>query len=212
MITRRTLLLSPIALAVATSHGYAEPAEAWATILINAARAQIGVTTSYDPAYRKLAFPLGDVPRQVGVCTDVVIRAFRDAFAVDLQAGVNTDMQANFSAYPQNWGLKRTDANIDHRRVPNLQVFLTRKGTALPISPNAKDYQPGDIVTQMLPGNLPHIVIVSDKTAPETNEPMVIHNIGQGTREEATLFTYKITGHYRWKIPVGICGGISPKF
>jgi uncharacterized protein len=212
MIARRTLLLSPIVLAVATSRGYTQTVEQCTVTLIDAARAQIGVTTSYDPAYYKIAFPGGDVPREVGVCTDVVIRAFRDALSVDLQAIVNADMKANFSAYPTNWGLKRTDANIDHRRVPNLQVFLRRKGAELRISKVADDYQPGDIVTQMLPGNLPHIVIVSDKTAPETNEPMVIHNIGQGTREEATLFTYKVTGHYRWKIPVGICSGMSPKF
>jgi uncharacterized protein YijF (DUF1287 family) len=207
MITRRTLIIIPVALALATTYGYAEPANPWFVTLIKAARAQVGVTKYYDPTYRKLNFPGGDVPREVGVCTDVIIRAYRDAFGTDLQWAVNDDMKANFSAYPKSWGLKNPDANIDHRRVPNLQVFFERKGTALPVSKLAKDYQPGDIVTQMLPGNLPHIAIVSDKTSPETNEPMVIHNIGQGAREEATLFAYKITGHYRWKIQPVWCLG-----
>lgn len=166
--------------------------------LLTAARAQIGVTVLYDPTYSRMSFPNGDVDRKRGVCTDVVIRAYRDALGYDLQEQVNRDMKANFSSYPKNWGLKRPDANIDHRRVPNLQVFLSRKGKSLPISKSAADYQAGDIVTQMLPGNLPHIVLVSNKLARDGATPLVIHNIGRGTQEEDSLFNFPITGHYRF--------------
>lgn len=212
MITRRTVLLTALTLIPTTSRGFVQTAQSWAVPLIEAARKQIGVTKTYDPAYRKIAFPGGDVPREIGVCTDVVIRAYRDAFHVDFQWGVNDDMRENFTAYPKIWGLNKPDANIDHRRVPNLQVFFTRQGRQLPISNVGQDYQPGDIVTQMLPRNLPHIAIVSDSRSPGTNEPMVIHNIGRGTREDATLFAYKITGHYRWKVEPFICWGTSSKF
>jgi uncharacterized protein len=166
--------------------------------LIAAARAQIGVTTLYDPAYTTLAFPGGDVPRGKGVCTDVVIRAYRDALGIDLQALVNADMKANFSLYPKIWGLKRADKNIDHRRVPNLQVFLKRQGAALPLSNNPGDWQPGDIFTSMVGGKLPHIGIVSDRK--EDSTPLAIHNIGRGTQEEDVLFAHKLTGHFRWKL------------
>lgn len=166
--------------------------------LIAAARKQIGVTLNYDPAYTTLAFPNGDVPREKGVCTDVIIRAYRDAFGVDLQALVNADMRANFASYPKNWGLKRADKNIDHRRVPNLQAFMRRKGANLPLTNNAADWQPGDIVTSLVGGKLPHIGIVSDRMAGST--PLVIHNIGAGTREEDQLFAHKLSGHFRWQL------------
>jgi uncharacterized protein len=166
--------------------------------LISAARRQIGVTLSYDPAYTALSFPGGDVPRSRGVCTDVVIRAYRDAFGLDLQALVNADMKANFGAYPKIWGLRTADKNIDHRRVPNLQTFLKRKGAALPISTRADDWKPGDIFTSMIGGRFPHIGIVSDNRAGDT--PMVIHNIGGGTQEENILFAHTLTGHYRWQL------------
>lgn len=169
--------------------------------LITAARAQIGVTLAYDPAYTRIPFPNGDVARNRGVCTDVVIRAYRDAHGYDLQTQVNQDMKANFSSYPRNWGLSRPDSNIDHRRVPNLQVFLARKGTKLPISKNPRDYRPGDIITQMLPGNLPHILIISDRLAADGITPLVINNIGRGTREEDALFLFPLTGHYRLEPP-----------
>jgi uncharacterized protein len=169
-----------------------------ATKLIAAARKQIGVTLTYDPAYTGLPFPNGDVPRSKGVCTDVVIRAYRDAFGVDLQALVNADMKANFAAYPKIWGLRRADSHIDHRRVPNLQTFLLRKGAALPVTNNAGDWLPGDIVTSLVGGKLPHIGIVSDRVSGAT--PLVIHNIGAGTREEDQLFAHKLTGHFRWQV------------
>ena len=167
--------------------------------LIAAARGQVGVTLRYDPAYTVLAFPNGDVDRVKGVCTDVVIRAFRDALALDLQGLVNADMRANFGAYPKNWGLGRPDRNIDHRRVPNLATFWRRQGAARPVTSDPADWRPGDIFTQMVGGRLPHTGIVSDKRN-TTGIPLVIHNIGGGTREEDALFDHPLTGHFRWKV------------
>ena len=166
------------------------------TDVVAAARRQIGVTVGYDPAYRKLAYPGGDVPRESGVCTDVIIRALRDARKIDLQKLVHEDMKSDFSQYPQMWGLKAPDANIDHRRVPNMQCYFKRKGYALPVSKNAADYKPGDIVTVMVGGKLPHIMIVSDRKS-ASGVPLALHNIGSGTQEEDVLFTYPLTGHYR---------------
>ncbi|GAB1364356.1 hypothetical protein MASR1M32_35920 [Rhodobacter sp.] len=163
--------------------------------LIRAAEGQVGVTTVYDPAYVTLDFPGGDVPQGRGVCTDVVIRALREAHGIDLQLAVNTDMKANFSKYPANWGLTRTDRNIDHRRVPNMAKLLQRMGAELPLTSEPADFQPGDIVTSMLPGNLPHVMIVTDR--PGAGALMVVHNIGAGTRIEDRLFEYPLTGHYR---------------
>ncbi len=174
------------------------PASARAARLIAAARSQIGVTLAYDPAYSTLAFPGGDVPRSRGVCTDVVIRAYRDAFGLDLQALVNADMKTHFAAYPRRWGLTRPDRNIDHRRVPNLQTFLTRKDAALAVSVKPQDWQPGDVVTSLVGGTLPHIGIVSDSAV--SGRPLLIHNIGAGAREEDALFAHRLTGHYRWQL------------
>lgn len=172
--------------------------------LVQAARQQIGVTVQYDPQYTKLAYPNGDVEMSKGVCTDVVIRAMRKAHQLDLQKLVHDDMASNFALYPKNWGLKKTDANIDHRRVPNLQVYFKRHWQSFaPPFDMSDDYQAGDVVTVMLPGNLPHIMLVSDKKeklADFMNRnafPLVIHNIGRGTKEEPSLFSYQITGHYR---------------
>ncbi|MDP3007440.1 MAG: DUF1287 domain-containing protein [Methylococcales bacterium] len=165
--------------------------------LVVAAREQVGKTVHYDPTYYTLAYPNGDVPMNGGVCTDVVIRALRSSHKMDLQKLVHDDMQRAFTHYPKHWGLKSTDKNIDHRRVLNLQTYFKRKGYALPISTIPTDYQAGDIVTVLLPANLPHIMIVSDKTAAMTNTPLIIHNIGNGTQEENRLFEFKITGHYR---------------
>ena len=166
--------------------------------LVPAARAQIGRTTRYDPAYVRLGYPGGDVPVDRGVCTDVIIRALRTALRADLQKLVHEDMAAHFSSYPKNWGLKRPDRNIDHRRVPNLQKFFERRGLKLPVTQDAADYRPGDLVTCIVPPHLPHIMIVSDRTNAD-GRPLVIHNIGRGAQEEDCLFTYRLTGHYRWK-------------
>jgi uncharacterized protein len=199
MLTRRAALSLVFSLFAPPRASPASlPAEPWAAKLIIAAEAQVGVTLSYDPAYRKLTFPGGDVPLAAGVCTDVVIRAYRDALGVDLQREVNADMRRNFAAYPKIWGLSRTDTNIDHRRVPNLKMFFKRKGAEKPVSAAGADYLPGDLVTQMLPGNLPHIAIVSNRPNEDQSRPLVIHNIGGGARIEDTLFAYEITGRYRY--------------
>jgi uncharacterized protein len=161
-----------------------------------AARGQVGVTLIYDPAYVSLDFPAGDVPLDRGVCTDVIIRAFREALAIDLQLAVNRDMKADFAAYPANWGLKTTDRNIDHRRVPNLQKLFQRAGAEIALSSDPADFQPGDLVSYDLPGNLPHIAIVSDRTTAE-GVPFILHNIGGGAQEEPGLFAWEMTGHYR---------------
>jgi hypothetical protein len=164
--------------------------------LTEAARAQVGVTVVYDPGYVPLAFPGGDLPRDRGVCTDVVIRALRDGWGVDLQLAVNRDMTADFTAYPAFWGLTAPDRNIDHRRVPNLATLLTRIGAEVPLEAGPAPYLPGDIVTWTLPGNLSHIGIVSDRLAPG-GTPLILHNIGRGAQEEDILFAYPMTGHYR---------------
>ncbi len=152
----------------------------------------------YDGSYRKIPYPNGDVPRNIGVCTDVVIRAYRK-LNIDLQKEVHEDMKPNFSEYPKIWGLKETDTNIDHRRVPNLQVFFSRKGATLPVTNNPKNYKPGDIVTWMLPNNLPHIGIVVNKKSADGKRYKIVHNIGGGQVLEDMLFDYTITGHYRYK-------------
>ncbi len=173
------------------------PAHADVAPMISAARAQVGVTTIYDPAYVGLAFPGGDVDPSRGVCTDVVIRALRDGWGIDLQLAVNRDMKADFAAYPKSWGLKTTDRNIDHRRVPNLQTLFKRVGAALPVTSDAGAYLPGDVVSILLPGNLPHIAIVSDRRSDDGARPLILHNVGRGAEEEDALFAWQITGHYR---------------
>jgi len=152
----------------------------------------------YDPAYVRIPYPGGDVPAGTGVCTDEVIRSYR-ALGIDLQREVHEDMKADFWAYPNHlrWMQLRTDTNIDHRRVPNLMVFFSRKGEQLSITRNGEDYTPGDLVTWDLGGNIPHIGIVVDKKS-ASGRFMVVHNIGQGPKLEDVLFHWKITGHYRY--------------
>lgn len=189
MLTRRTLIATACALP------FVRPARADAgPSLVAAARAQIGVTTIYDPAYAQLAYPMGDVPRERGVCCDVVIRALRDALNADLQQLVHEDMRAHFGKYPTLWGLTSTDRNIDHRRVPNLRRYFERRGMELAAG---SDVLPGDFVTMTVPPNLPHIAVVSD-VAGASGLPAIIHNIGSGAREEDRLGAFPRTGHYRW--------------
>lgn len=164
--------------------------------LTEAAREQVGVTVTYDPSYIFLEFPGGDLPRDRGVCTDVLIRALRDGWGIDLQLAVNRDMTAAFSAYPALWDLDSPDRNIDHRRVPNLQSLFVRIGAEVPLIEGPTPYLPGDIITWTLPGNLSHIGIVSDRIGPD-GTPMILHNIGEGAQEEDILFAYPMTGHYR---------------
>ncbi len=156
----------------------------------------------YDSTYVGITYPGGDVPADTGVCTDEVIRAYR-AVGVDLQNEVHEDMKHNFSAYPRigKRPATRPDANIDHRRVPNLMVFFSRQGEVLKITDRAKDYAPGDLVTWDLGGNVPHIGIVVDQKSPSSGRYMVVHNIGEGPRMEDVLFNWKIIGHYRYYGP-----------
>jgi len=151
----------------------------------------------YDPAYYRLPYPGGDVPPDRGVCTDVIIRAYRP-LGIDLQQAVHEDMQQNFAAYPKNWGLKKPDPNIDHRRVPNLMVFFSRHGAVLEKSRNAQDYVPGDIVAWSLGGGITHIGLVSGQKAPGAPRYLIAHNIGAGQVLEDMLFDFPVIGHYRY--------------
>lgn len=167
--------------------------------LVAAAVERTHHTVRYDPAYVRIPYPDGDVPADTGVCTDEIIRIYR-AVGVDLQKEVHEDMLHNFSIYPDHrlWHLDHTDTNIDHRRVPNLMTFFARKGEVLPITAQAKDYSPGDLVTWDLGGNVPHIGIVVGRRSPQSGRYMVVHNIGEGPQMEDVLFNWKITGHYRY--------------
>ena len=189
-VTRAILLIS-LSLSLSAS---AQPA---VQKMIEGAKRQVGVTRSYDPAYRRIPYPNGDVPRETGVCTDVVIRAYRHA-GTDLQRLVHEDMKAAFHVYPKNWGLRRPDTNIDHRRVPNLATFFKRKGKTLPVTRRGADYRPGDIITWRLSSGVPHIGVVSDVRARGTDRYLVVHNIGAGAQIEDVLFAYELTGHYRY--------------
>ena len=154
---------------------------------------------TYDPSYFSIDYPNGDVPSDKGVCTDVVIRAYRK-IGIDLQKEVHEDMKAHFEVYPKIWGLTRTDKNIDHRRVPNLMTFFSRKGTDKPITANPEDYRPGDIVCWNLGGAVTHIGIVVDKKSKDGQRNLIVHNIGGGQVLEDCLFEFKIIGHYRYRI------------
>jgi uncharacterized protein len=166
--------------------------------LLESAAEQTVVTRNYTQQYYVLPYPNGDVPPETGACTDVVIRAFRRA-GVDLQKEVHEDMRANFALYPKKWGLARPDPNIDHRRVPNLQTFFTRRGKSLAVAAGADDYRPGDVVSWDLDGRgMTHIGIVSNIFSEATGRYLIVHNIGGGARAEDRLFEWKITGHYRY--------------
>ena len=165
--------------------------------LAEAAEARTAHEIRYDGSYRAIAYPLGDVPDDVGVCSDVVIRAYR-TIEIDLQQAVHEDMRDAFDSYPQLWGLSGPDPNIDHRRVPNLERFFERHGEALTPSRAAAGYRPGDIVTWRLSGKLPHIGIVSHYQVPGTDRYAIVHNIGEGPKREDVLFAYPLHGHYRY--------------
>ncbi len=161
-----------------------------------AVASQVGKTLTYDPSYVRLRYPGGDVPIDRGVCTDVLIRAFR-TLDIDLQVLVHEDMDASFNSYPNQWGLSRPDPNIDHRRVPNLATFFRRRGKTVAITLRGADYLPGDIVTWKLSNGRPHIGIVSRIRAESSDRFQIVHNIGVGARLEDALFDFEITGHYR---------------
>ncbi len=178
------------------NNGYAT---SYSEKLVDAAIERTFHKVTYDGSYRRISFPFGDVPDNVGVCTDVVIRAYRK-LGIDLQRRINDDMQQRFDEYPsyKKWGLLKPDSNIDHRRVPNLRVFFTKNGIVLPISKDENDYQPADIVTWDIAPNLPHIGIVTNLVSQNNNIPLIAHNIGKGPQLEDILFKLKITGHYRY--------------
>jgi uncharacterized protein len=182
MMNRREFLAGAASFVASPAAAGVEP---WAAKLITAAESQVGRTVLYDPAYAQIGYPGGDIPIERGVCTD-------------LQKLVHEDMRANFAAYPKNWGLMKPDSNIDHRRVPNLQTFFKRRSAALPAARVAEDYLPGDLVTMELPGNLPHIVVVTHRRSNEYR-PLCVHNIGAGARLEDVLFEFPLTGHYRFR-------------
>ncbi|MCC7344525.1 MAG: DUF1287 domain-containing protein [Deltaproteobacteria bacterium] len=191
----RSVLLTLVLLTIGIPPGIADPKPRLA--LLGDALQQTRQTLYYDPAYVDISFPGGDVPIERGVCSDVIVRAFRAA-GVDLQLEVNRDMRKNFSAYPKMWGLARTDANIDHRRVPNLMKFFERKGKSLPVSDKPEDYLPGDVVAWRLPNGLYHIGLVSNLPSSDPRRLLIIHNIGRGTQAEDVLFAFEVLGRYRY--------------
>ncbi|OXA81367.1 hypothetical protein SAMN05444397_103123 [Flavobacterium aquidurense] len=167
--------------------------------LSDAAISIIDSSIDYDPAYFPIKYPNGDVPKNKGVCTDVIIRSYRK-LGIDLQKEVHEDMLKNFSQYPnlEKWGMTKTDTNIDHRRVPNLEVFFERKGAKLAVTQNAKDYKTGEMVTWMINDKLPHIGIITSKKSADGQRNLIVHNVGGGQVLEDCLFEYKIVGHYSY--------------
>lgn len=192
MHSRRDLLAGLAALPLG-ARPFAATAPTPARQLIRAARAQIGVTTGYDPAYVRLDYPGGDVPRETGVCIDVIIRAYREASGFDFQRAIHEDMAASFDAYPKSWGLNRPDRNIDHRRVPNLETWLTRHGHER--APT--HWRPGDLLTCRVPGNLPHIGLITDRRG-VSGDWLAVHNIGRGAREEALIGRWSGARRFRF--------------
>ena len=183
------VLLSPLSVAGPTGSD-----------LVDAALERTRHAVRYDGSYHAIPYPNGDVPANIGVCTDVLVRSYR-AIGIDLQRLVHEDMSADFDAYPRNWGLSRPDTNIDHRRVPNLRRFFERHGESLGVSDDPRDYKPGDIVSWMLPGNNPHIGIVTNEMSADGERPLIVHNIGLGPKKDDMLFLFEITGHYRYLGP-----------
>ncbi len=195
---RRRLLIALPALALSGCAEHKVSTQGAAAKLLVAAHRQTQAFVWYDSHYTRIAYPNGDVQLSRGVCADVVIRAYR-AIGIDLQQKVHEDMAAHFDLYPKRWGLTAPDTNIDHRRVPNLRGFFSRFGQSLPVTQDARAYQPSDIVTT-LPGGKPHIGIVSDMISPISGRLMVIQNCGFGTRQDDALLSYPLTGHYRYAV------------
>jgi uncharacterized protein len=165
--------------------------------VVEGAIEQTGYTFTYDPSYVKIGYPGGDLPLDKGVCADVIVRAFRRG-GVDLQKEVHEDMQRSFSAYPNKWGLRKPDTNIDHRRVPNLMTYFKRVRKSLAITDDPKDYLPGDVVAWDLGNGLLHIGIVTNRKSEGGQNFSIVHNIGAGARLEDVLFSWRIIGHYRY--------------
>lgn len=174
-------------------------ANTFAEKLSNAAISIIDPSINYDPAYFSIEYPNGDIPKNKGVCTDVIIRSYRK-LGIDLQKEVHEDMIKNFSEYPnfQKWGMTKTDTNIDHRRVPNLEIYFERKGEKLLVTQDPKDYKTGEIVTWLINDKLPHIGIVTNKKSNDGQRNLIVHNVGNGQVLQDCLFEYKIVGHYKY--------------
>nr|WP_315223656.1 DUF1287 domain-containing protein [uncultured Flavobacterium sp.] len=168
--------------------------------LSDAAISILDPSIHYDPTYFSIKYPNGDVPSNKGVCTDVIIRSYRK-LGIDLQQEVHEDMVENFEKYPNliKWGMTKTDTNIDHRRVPNLEIFFERKGSKLAITKNAKDYKTGELVTWMINGKLPHIGIITNKKSDDGERNLIVHNVGGGQVLEDCLFEYEIVGHFKYE-------------
>jgi hypothetical protein len=190
LVSTGLLLIAPLVLAQT-------PTPTFADRLVHAAMERTQHQVTYDGAYHSIPYPGGDVPAHIGVCTDVIVRAYR-TLGHDLQVLVHQDMKKHFTLYPKIWGLKKPDRNIDHRRVPNLRRFFERHGKTLPISKSPQDYQPGDLVTWVVNKKLPHIGIVVKARSRDKKRPLIVHNIGVGPVAEDMLFDFPITGHYRF--------------
>ncbi len=198
-----SIFILSLSLPILTQIARAEPDvrnSAFSFELVNAALERLSHKVTYDGSYREIPFPGGDVPDNIGVCTDVVVRSYRK-LGIDLQERVNTDMQSNFQQYPNlaKWDRSGPDTNIDHRRVLNLRVFFARKGTSIPITSNANDFWPGDLVTWDIMPGMPHIGVITHKVSADKKRPLIVHNMGEGPMLEDILFTMKITGHYRYR-------------
>lgn len=189
--------LSTLCILLIAEATFSQQGEQFAEQLSNAAIELTKVNVTYDPTYRSIPYPNGDVPSDRGVCTDVIVRAYRK-LGIDLQKEVHEDMTKNFNLYPKNWGLTKPDKNIDHRRVPNLMVFFERFGEKLSITSIPTDYKPGEIVTWDLGGGIPHVGIVINKKSSDGLRYLIVHNIGNGQEISDCLFTYKVTGHYQY--------------
>ena len=196
-----TSAIFPIALIlVACSPALSHPAAPTDTVarrLISAALERMDRQVTYDGSYRRIPYPGGDVPDHIGVCTDLIVRSYR-AIDIDLQVLVHEDMMEAFEEYPKIWGLEKPDPNIDHRRVANLRTFFSRQGAELTVTDASSDYQPGDLVTWRLPSGSPHIGLVIDRMTEDGGRLLIAHNIGEGPKVEDVLFTFPITGHYRY--------------
>lgn len=195
MIVRVTALLAA-ALALPLALAAQRPRDI-AKIVVDAAMEQTKQVVRYDGSYIRIPYPGGDVPADQGVCTDVVIRAYRAA-GIDLQKEVHEDMRRAFGSYPRSWGLSRPDTNIDHRRVPNLRTFFRRSGASIPATRDPDAYRPGDLVTWALTSGMPHIGVVVEKRSADGRRHLVVHNIGAGPQLEDVLFAWTVTGHYRY--------------
>jgi uncharacterized protein YijF (DUF1287 family) len=198
-LTHSNLRLFSIFLLIAFCLSFTAESKVSSLSIAKASMERTKHTIIYDPTYFQIAYPMGDIPADRGVCTDVLIRSYR-ALGIDLQKLVHEDMKKNFHQYPKIWGLKKPDKNIDHRRVPNLQIFFKKFGEDLPITENGNDYQPGDIIAWNIGTTqfISHIGIVSDQKISGKNRYKIVHNIGEGPKCEDVLFSYPIIGHYRY--------------